>query len=199
VSPGSLRASDADRDSVAEVLNTAFAEGRISDEEHSERLLATLRAKTLDDLVPLTADLVPTPAYGPSPAAPGESVTGSQDSGRMTAALATVRRNGLWRVPRRNFANVFLGTLELDLTQAILESQVVELNVTQVLGHVFLRVPVGSTVRDETARVLGETSIKGIGTPDPQCPVIVLRGTNLLGDIKVRGPKRSLMWKRALT
>jgi hypothetical protein len=117
----------------------------------------------------------------------------------MTAALSEVKRSGPWQVRRRNFASVFFGSVQLDLTQATFEAQEVEFNVTQVLGSIFLRVPWGTTVRDETARVLAETSIKGIGEPDPACPVVVLRGSNVLGEIKVRGPKRTSMWKRALT
>jgi hypothetical protein len=196
-----LRASDADRDRVAEVLHRAYAEGRISTEEHEDRLDATNRAKILADLTPLTADLVPT---APRPRAPFPAdrrpVTGGgPEADRMTAALSTVKRQGPWRVRRRSFASVFLGSVELDLTEATFDEQVVEVNVTQVLGSMFLRVPRGTTVRDETANVLAETSIKGIGTPDPSFPVIILRGTNVLGEIKVRGPKKPSVWKRALT
>ena len=117
----------------------------------------------------------------------------------MTAALSEVKRDGSWRVRPRNVANVFLGSVQLDLTEAVFDAQVVEFNVTQVMGSILLRVPVGTTVRDETANVLAETSVKGVGTPDPAFPVIVLRGTNVLSEIKVRGPKKTPMWRRALT
>ena len=46
---GNLRASDADREQVATVLTTAYAEGRLSREEHDERLDQLLVAKTFDD------------------------------------------------------------------------------------------------------------------------------------------------------
>ena len=59
MTPGSYRASDADRDQVAEVLNSAYAEGRLTLDEHQERTQAALEAKTFDDLTALTADLVP--------------------------------------------------------------------------------------------------------------------------------------------
>ena len=38
IAGGNLRASDADRDQVATVLSTAYAEGRLTREEHDERL-----------------------------------------------------------------------------------------------------------------------------------------------------------------
>jgi hypothetical protein len=202
VSAGGLRASDADRDSVVNLLHTAYAEGRITSDEHTERVQATISAKTLDDLVPLTADLVPAAPAEPlvprGPRAVPVPAGGAGETDRMTAALSTVKRGGPWRVRPRVFANIFLGSVELDLTEATFDVQVVELNITQFMGSVFLRVPWGTTIRDETSHALGETSIKGIGSPDPSFPVIVLRGTNVLGEIKVRGPKRPPVWKRAL-
>ena len=52
-----LRASDADRDRAASVLNEAMAEGRLTPEEHSERLESIYAAKTQADLVPLLEDV----------------------------------------------------------------------------------------------------------------------------------------------
>src|SRR4051812_130229 len=66
IAGGNLRASDADRDKVATVLSTAYAEGRITRDEHDERLDAVMRARTFDDLVPITNDLVPLAPATPS-------------------------------------------------------------------------------------------------------------------------------------
>jgi hypothetical protein len=200
VNAGSLRASDSDRDKVTEVLHTAYAEGRIDTDEHSDRVQAAISAKTFADLVPLTADLVP---MLPAAAAVGPADGGSRgpldEPDRMTAALSEIKRDGKWQVHRRSYAQILLGSVELDLTEATFDAPVVEINVTQLLGSVLLRVPRGVAVRDETSRVLAETSIKGIGDPDPTFPTVVLRGTNVLGEIKVRGPKKQPIWKRAIT
>src|SRR5215472_264546 len=56
-----LRASDADRDRVIEVLRAAVADGRLSPAEFDERLDAALAARTFDALAPLTADLIAAP------------------------------------------------------------------------------------------------------------------------------------------
>jgi hypothetical protein len=50
-------ASDADRDAAAGILSSAFAEGRLTADEHSERVRAAYGARTQDDLAGLTADL----------------------------------------------------------------------------------------------------------------------------------------------
>ena len=51
--PSYLRASDADRDAVAERLRRAAVEGRLQPEELEERLHAALRARTYGDRVPV--------------------------------------------------------------------------------------------------------------------------------------------------
>jgi hypothetical protein len=53
----SLRASDADRDAVAERLRQAAVEGRLDADELEQRLHRALRAKTYGDLDGLLGDL----------------------------------------------------------------------------------------------------------------------------------------------
>jgi Flp pilus assembly protein TadB len=52
-----LRASDADRDQVAERLRKAAAEGRLLAEELEQRLASALRARTYGELDSVVADL----------------------------------------------------------------------------------------------------------------------------------------------
>jgi Flp pilus assembly protein TadB len=52
-----IRASDADRDAVAERLRHAAVEGRLEPDELEERLELALRARTYGDLDRLTGDL----------------------------------------------------------------------------------------------------------------------------------------------
>jgi Domain of unknown function (DUF1707) len=54
---GSLRASDADREHIADRLRKAAAEGRILTEELEHRLAAAFSARTYGELDELTADL----------------------------------------------------------------------------------------------------------------------------------------------
>lgn len=51
------RASDADRDAAAALLGAAFAEGRLTADEHGERISAAYAARTWQQLRQLTADL----------------------------------------------------------------------------------------------------------------------------------------------
>ena len=64
-----VRASDADRDAAAGLLNEAFAEGRLTADEHDQRLSAAYAARTWEQLRQLIADL-PAPPGATQSAAP---------------------------------------------------------------------------------------------------------------------------------
>ncbi|MBM7798638.1 hypothetical protein JOE57_001559 [Microlunatus panaciterrae] len=192
---GSLRASDADRDQVAGVLHAAYAEGRITRDEHDERMSALLSARTFAELEALTADLVATSPRSAPTMAPD---SGLDEPDRLTAVLSDVKRVGRWRMRRLTIAHAFMASVRLDLTEATLDAPVLEISGTTFLGSLVLRVPPGTTIRDESTKVLGGSSIKGIGDPDPSRPTIVITGINILGDVKVRGPKGPSVWRKAL-
>jgi hypothetical protein len=65
------RASDADRDAAAALLGAAFAEGRLTADEHGERLSAAYAARSWQQLRQLTADLPGTAGATERRAAPG--------------------------------------------------------------------------------------------------------------------------------
>lgn len=67
-----LRASDGERERIAEQLCDAAAEGRIAMEEFEERLDAACRARTHGELEPLVRDL---PAPSAAPGFPGSAPT----------------------------------------------------------------------------------------------------------------------------
>src|ERR671917_1750472 len=69
-----LRASDTDRDRVVDVLRDALMTGRLTQDEHAERLEQTLQARTLGELEPITQDLaVPGRPFQPAAAAAAPS------------------------------------------------------------------------------------------------------------------------------
>lgn len=72
--PNSMRAGNEDREKVVGHLNSAFAEGRLDVSELDERVAAAYQAKTLGELVPLTADLpaqyAASPVRRPAPQPP---------------------------------------------------------------------------------------------------------------------------------
>ncbi|HEY6481886.1 MAG TPA: DUF1707 domain-containing protein [Streptosporangiaceae bacterium] len=73
---GHLRASHADRERAIDVLKAAFAEGRLTQEEYTDRVGLAHASRTYDDLSALVADLpvgpfgTLAPAAGPLAPAP---------------------------------------------------------------------------------------------------------------------------------
>jgi hypothetical protein len=200
IAGGNLRASDTDRDKVATVLSTAYAEGRITREEHDERLDQVMRARTFDDLVPITSDLVPLPVSPPPVSTPTAassttpattfSVDTSRDSGadQMIAIFGGATRKGRWRVPKQSTAVALFGGVEIDLTEAIFESTEIEITGFWCFGGMEIKAPAGIEVRDRTAGIFGGTEIKGLGDPIPGAPVITIKGASLFGGVSVTGP-----------
>jgi hypothetical protein len=65
-----MLASDADRDATADLINEAFAAGRLTADEHDQRLSAAYAARSWQGLHELTADL-PAPSGADLPVSPG--------------------------------------------------------------------------------------------------------------------------------
>ncbi len=93
---GHLRATDADRESVRSVLQSAYADGRLTWDEFESRTAALMASKTYGELSPLTADLhVPAPyrPYGP-PA----SDQGGTNSLAITSMACAILQIPFWLV-----------------------------------------------------------------------------------------------------
>jgi hypothetical protein len=187
-----LRASDADRDRAATVINNALAEGRLTAEEHSDRLDAIYAAKTQADLVPMLEDL---PAAGtatdPAVPAPGP-VAESRPSGRIIAIFGGATRKGAWHPePVINVFTVF-GGAELDFREAVLPGKEVVLRATSVLGGVEVTVPPEMRVVDNGIAILGGREITGDSaeSASPDAPVLRIEGACVLGGIEVRRKSR---------
>ena len=200
----SMRASDTDRDQVAALLSAAYAEGRLTREEHDERLERVAVARTFDDLVPLTVDLVPLdPGAGAvstaSSSAPASFVVGNgshTEVDRMVAVFGGVERKGRWRMRAKSQATAIFGGVDLDLREADFDAPVVELNVQVCFGGVDIKVPAGINVRHETVNIFGGTDVKNLGEPVPGAPTLVVKGMVFFGGVDVKGP-RPKRWGRA--
>ncbi|WKV72090.1 DUF1707 domain-containing protein [Streptomyces sp. PCS3-D2] len=185
--PAALRASDADRDRTAQVLADALAEGRLTAEEHSERLDTLYAVKTVGELEVLVRDL-PAPGGAHTPAPTAYAGAAGQAVETIVAVCSSSSRKGRWRPGAHTRAVSVMGDITIDLTQAVFEQQVTEINVTCVLGNVEVLVPENVTLRGYGSGVLGNFEVRGEsrGETDPQAPVVIVRGFSLLGNIEAR-------------
>jgi Domain of unknown function (DUF1707)/Cell wall-active antibiotics response 4TMS YvqF len=178
--PRDLRASDADRDRVLALLAEAMSDGRLTPDEHAERVQRACTARTLGELADLTSDLV---------VASAQPVR--LDGGRVISGIfGPAKRDGRWVVPEVLTVAAMFGEVEVDVTEAILQARHVQLNATVIGGRLRLIVPDGVSVVVNAPLVLGRR--RG-GTPLPagaETPVIEVKGLVLGGEIIVRTPPK---------
>ena len=151
-SAGGMRASDRDRDRVAEVLREAAAEGRLSMEELEGRLDLVYAAKTYADLVPITADLPaagthPAPAPAAQPAEYPPDRFGGQPAGSFAVAIMSgFARKGNWVAPKEMTAVAVMGGGEIDLREARFAERTVTIHAITIMGGIEVTVPEDANV-----------------------------------------------------
>jgi hypothetical protein len=204
--PARLRISDEDRHRVAEVLRRAAGEGRLDLDELDQRLEATYQAKTYGELVPLTVDL-PAGAVS-SELSPRLSTPRPAPAGRTYASsvaiMSDTKRLGPWQVGESHAAFSLMGSVTLDLREAVFETHEVVINASAIMGEVKVVVDARTAVVMEGIGVMGEYSEQRPRVPaevSDDSPVVRLRGLALMGSVHVqrKGPpgqslRRRLGW-----
>jgi hypothetical protein len=179
--PRDLRASDADRDRVLAMLGEAMGDGRLTAEEHSERVQRAFSARTLGELADLTTDLA-VPSAQPV----------RLDGGRViTGVFGPARRDGRWVVPESLTVTAMFGEVEVDFTQAILQTSRVQLYATVFGGRLRLIVPDGVSVVVSGHMVLGRKRGSTPPPASPGAPVIEVKALVLGGELTVRTPPKN--------
>jgi hypothetical protein len=185
------RASDADRERVAEVLREAAGDGRLTMDELDQRLDAVFAAKTYAELEPITQDLPASgaayvPAAQPFTAGDPQRFGGEPTSGGAFAVMGGFSRKGQWVVPKNFTAFLFMGGGEIDLRNARFADREVSIHVVAIMGGCEIVVPEDATVRVTGIGIMGafEHSDSGPGTPDG--PVITIDGLSFMGGVDVR-------------
>jgi len=186
-----LRASDADRDRAASVLNEALAEGRLTPEEHSQRLDSIYAAKTHADLVPALEDL-PAVADSTSPAPAAGSGLATQHDSRIIAVFGGATRKGAWRVPPTIEVVTVFGGADIDLRDAILPGREITMRTVSVFGGVSITVPPEMRVIDSGVAICGGRDIAGdlAESAAPDSPVLRLQGACVFGGVSVKHKPR---------
>ncbi|MFF8031145.1 DUF1707 domain-containing protein [Streptomyces sp. NPDC016626] len=194
-----LRASDADRERVAEILRDALAEGRLDMEEFEERLDATYRARTYGDLAPITRDLpghgtasVPAVSLAKDPERGGDwgsrIVRGDEPASTWAVAVMSgFQRKGHWTVPRRFNCFAFWGGGEIDLREAYFADREIVINAVAIMGGVDVVVPPGVEVVVRGVGVMGGFDHREEGVPgEPGAPRVVVTGLAFWGGVGVQ-------------
>nr|WP_246213804.1 DUF1707 domain-containing protein [Kitasatospora viridis] len=196
-----LRASDADRERIADLLRDAYAEGRLTVDEHAERIEAAYGARTMGELATLTRDLPSHPATDPATAplpAPTPLPPARTEPTAVVAVFGGAARKGRWVVGSQVRATAVFGGIELDLTDAVFESPEVVITVNAVFGGVSVRVPENVTLVGSGVGIFGGFDVREQTAADPYAPVVRIKGAAVFGgaDAKARRGKKVKEWVR---
>jgi hypothetical protein len=196
VDPRQLRASDADRERVAEVLRTSAAEGRLDLSELDDRLRAVYASRTYADLEPLLMDL-PTPATTPValdgvPPPPGEAAK----RGGAIAVMSGFHRRGAWVPPRWFTCLAFWGGGTIDLRDARFLYSDLKIRAFAVMGGVDVIVPDDAAVDVTGVGVMGGFDHGASTAGRHGAPRIVVTGFAFWGGVIVRRKDRRAKRKR---
>ncbi|MBG0813175.1 DUF1707 domain-containing protein [Planomonospora sp. ID82291] len=180
-----VRASDHDRERVAEVLRIAVAEGRITLEELEERVDRAYTARTLGELDDVVVDL---PGFDePIPSIPSSGAAGLE----LHTGSGRVEQVGRWRVPQVMSARAGRwGKVRIDFTRADCPHRevVLDVEVTSWFGDITVLVPRGWRVRDDEVvrHRLGAVHNRPPEPPAPDGVTVRLTGRVQTGDVWVR-------------
>ena len=186
---GNLRASDADRERVADVIRQAAGDGRLTMEELDERLDAVYAAKTYAELEPITRDLPQTPggaAPAPVPAGDQQRFGGEPTSHGAFAIMGGFSRKGDWVVPEEFTAFAFMGGGEIDLREARYAARTATIHAITFMGGIEITVPEDANVRVTGIGIMGAFDHQSGGTGEAGGPTIIVNGVAIMGAVEVK-------------
>lgn len=200
---GHLRAGDEERRRTADALQAALEEGRITLGEFDERSGAAWAAVTVGELRGLLDDLVPDAeavvearlpaergAVGPAREAAVSGDGGG--SGWAVGVLGGSERRGTWLCAPKTRAVGVLGGVDLDFTEARLESAETTVVAVAVLGGVDIAVPETWRLHVDDMALLGGVEV----ADDPgvtvrqrdvseDAPVLRIQAVGVLGGVEI--------------
>ncbi|MFI9103593.1 DUF1707 domain-containing protein [Streptomyces fildesensis] len=165
-----------DRDTAVRRLQDAYAEGHISHEDLDERLHQVLTVETHGELVSVLSSL------------PAEKTA---TTSTIAAAAGRIQRRGVWRVPRFLKVESAFGRVHLDLSRAVIEHPVVDIELQLGTGKARITVPRDAIVDVEDLHTGWKDSLyKAPRSSRPGGPRIRISGTMGFGRLKIRHARR---------
>jgi hypothetical protein len=163
---------EGDRDAAVQRVQQAYTEGQLSHEEMDQRLDQVLTARTPNEIESALASL---PAESPG------------TTSKISAGAGRIQRRGAWRVPRNLKVHSAFGRVQLDLSRAIFESQVVDIELHLGTGGARITVPRDAVVDIEGLHTGWKDSYYAPKRqPRPGGPTIRISGTMGFGRLRIR-------------
>jgi hypothetical protein len=164
--------SDGERDRAVELVQQAYADGRLGPAELEQRLEVALTATSSHELEPVVADL------------PDEVVRLASTGGRVTRA-------GDWHVPRRLHIESEYGRVRLDLSRAHIPHARIDIELWLAYGGATIILPAGASANADGVRTeWGRVACKAAGRQRPGKLHVHIAGELPYGRLTVRSARR---------
>jgi Domain of unknown function (DUF1707)/Cell wall-active antibiotics response 4TMS YvqF len=173
-----IRVSDAEREAVVARLNAATGEGRLTLEEFTDRAGRAYAARTQGELARLVDDLPATSAGVPASASPRRRW--------LVSPIGSVKRSGRWRLEGDTGLITGVGSVKLDLGDAVLGAPEASLTVVSAVGSVKVWIPRGARVEVTGLSILGSRRVQENADTDYRdAPVLRLRIFSGVGSVRI--------------
>jgi hypothetical protein len=179
-------------------LSQHFANDDLSLDDLERRIERVYKAASVVELDEITADLrqAMLPAALPKPSRISRGRSSSAVAGtyeipntRVLSLMSSTKRVGRWAVPRKLDVLAIMSDTKIDLTQAVLPTGMIEINLRVVMAAFKLIVPPNVRVINEMHSVMADVRNKADelepeGAPSTG-PVIRLTGYAVMSDAKI--------------
>lgn len=197
-----LRVSDAEREHVVGILETAIGQGLLGLDEFTSRTDTALAARTRGQLNIVLADLPGLRHHEAAqqrtsgdtgPRTPPQAAT--QDYLELTAHGSALKRSGRWDVPGRLLIRNKYGETNLDFTAARVTGDVIAVELDCKWGPVTLTVPENATVDTNgiTEVNWGSINDRTNSARASGIPHYVVSGRIHGGSLTIRNPRRGFL------
>ncbi|MFB4279692.1 DUF1707 domain-containing protein [Nonomuraea sp. MTCD27] len=163
---------DRDRDRAVELVQQAYADGRLGHAELELRLERALTAASAHELAPIVADL------------PDDVVRLGSTGGRIT-------REGDWLVPRSLHVESEYGRVRLDLSRAVIRHSRIDIELWLTYGGATIILPAGASADTDGLRTeWGRVISRAAGRRPAGGPHVRISGELTYGRLTVRSSAR---------
>jgi len=189
---------DLEREEVVQALCAHYAQDHLTTGELEARFERVYRAPdraalltVLDGLPAITRPASAAPlgelqSTAPAPMyEPPRHVTGLRDSEkRYLAVFSTVKKEGVWRAPSMARVRAVMGTVILDLREADIPPDGMDIDAEAIMGEVKILLPLGVGAEVDCTAILGEV-VDRTQQGAPGLPFVRVRGGTTMGAIRV--------------
>jgi hypothetical protein len=189
---------DLEREEVVQTLCAHYAQDHLTTGELEARFEQVYRAPdraalftVLDGLPAIKRPAPPSPLGELRPSAPPllyeppRQVTGLRDAEkRYLAIFSEVKKEGAWRAPSFAKVRAIMGGVVLDLREADIPPDGMEIDAECIMGEVRILLPLGVGAEVDCTAILGEV-VDRTQQGTPGLPVVRVRGGTTMGAIRV--------------